>query len=223
MDAFFDGLSNAFSSERLYYIKADEGDENLREFLPRVEDDPTTQALVSTHLLRPKGKADIDETMKGLSASLLGVSICLKPREEAKQNDDQTKETQSPDGKITRPNIIGFVVLGWGGIPASQVVNRRASIGISLSSEYHNKGYGREAFNWMLDWAFRYAGLHTVFLNVFPYNEKAVRLYKSLGFVQEGRLRETRYFNRKWHDELLFAITEDEWEKIRGIENAGGI
>ncbi|VUC36245.1 unnamed protein product [Clonostachys rosea] len=220
MDAFFDGLSNAFSSERLYYIKADEGDENLREFLTRTEDDPTTQALVSTYLLKPKGKADIDETIKGLSASLLGVSVCLKP-EEAKQDSNQPKETQSLDGKTSRPNIIGFVVLGWGGIPANQVVNRRASIGIRLDPEYQEKGYGREAFNWMLDWAFRYAGLHTVFLGVFPYNEKAIRLYKSLGFVQEGHLRETRYFNRKWHDELLFAITEDEWEKIRGITNAG--
>ncbi|CAH0053724.1 unnamed protein product [Clonostachys solani] len=221
MDACFNGLPNAFSSERLYYIKADEGDENLRDFLPRVEDDPMTQALVSTNLLRPKGKVDIDETMKGLSLSLLGVSICLKPEEDAKRNGNKTKETQSPAGKTPRPTIIGFVVLGWGGIPASQVVNRRASIGITLSPEYQDKGYGREAFNWMLDWAFRYAGLHTVFLSVFPYNEKAVHLYKSLGFVQEGRLRETRYFNRKWHDELLFAINEDEWEKIRGIANAG--
>jgi RimJ/RimL family protein N-acetyltransferase len=42
----------------------------------------------------------------------------------------------------------------------------------------------------MLDHAFGTLGLHRIGLSVFSFNERAIRSYKSCGFVMEGRARE---------------------------------
>ena len=76
-----------------------------------------------------------------------------------------------------------------------------------------------EAINWMLDWAFRYAGLHAVRLHVYSYNVGAVRLYERLGFVKEGSQREALFFDRGWHDVLSYSMLEREWEALRGLRS----
>ncbi|TQS31482.1 hypothetical protein Golomagni_08233 [Golovinomyces magnicellulatus] len=88
------------------------------------------------------------------------------------------------------------------------VTNRRATLGIWLAAEYQGHDYGEEACNWILDWGFSQVGLHAIDLEVFSNNTHAIEVYKSLGFVQEGRKREAIYFNRK-------CILEDEWEALR--------
>ena len=52
------------------------------------------------------------------------------------------------------------------------------------------KGYGRSALMQVLDQAFGEFGAHRVWLDVMEDNHRARSLYRSLGFVEEGRLRE---------------------------------
>lgn len=212
-DAFMNEINQAFTSERLIYVKADGKNQELREFLYQTQNVPAVQSFASSTMLKPNGDKDIDGIVESLEKCLLTVAICLPPNGEA--IDDNATPRTSGLGK--KPTIIGVLLLGYGGTPPGAVPNRRTSIGITLSDKYHNKGYGREAMNWGLDWAFRHAGLHTVCLSVASYNERAIHLYESLGFVNEGRLREAKWFNRKWYDLLLYSMTEGEWEKLRGI------
>ncbi|KJZ79203.1 hypothetical protein HIM_01354 [Hirsutella minnesotensis 3608] len=219
MDAIVDQVKGGYRSARLQYIKIDEGDEAVKAFLPRVESDPLIQALSSPDIMRPKGKKEIEWYVEQLAKSYLGVAICLLPEEEDSK-DKQPRgptETEAGAGDDAAPTIIGTMCLGWGGIAPLMAHHRTAAVGITLAREHLGRGYGREALNWLLDWGFRHGGLHTINLATYSYNERANRLYESLGFRLEGRKREVAWFDRKWHDELWYGMTESEWEKLRGF------
>lgn len=72
--------------------------------------------------------------------------------------------------------------------------HRNAVIGISTADGYRGKGYGGEAINWALHWAFQHGGLHRVSKGAFSFNHNALRLYRRLGFVDEDREREAIYY-----------------------------
>jgi RimJ/RimL family protein N-acetyltransferase len=91
--------------------------------------------------------------------------------------------------------------------------HRKAELGIQLREEHQGKGYGTEAIEWILEWAFKYGGLHRVGITSSSYNPKARRLYERLGFVNEGVQREALWFDDGWHDIILVSILEDEWRQ----------
>jgi RimJ/RimL family protein N-acetyltransferase len=72
-------------------------------------------------------------------------------------------------------------------------------------------GYGTEATTLLLDHAFRGLGLHRVGLTVFAFNERAVRSYRSVGFVVEGRAREAIWRDGRWWDEISMSILDSDW------------
>ncbi|KAJ5373108.1 Acyl-CoA N-acyltransferase [Penicillium concentricum] len=93
--------------------------------------------------------------------------------------------------------------------------HRCSEFGIDIKKEYQNQGYGTEAINWMLDWAFKNAGLHRVECNVFGWNPRAQKTYHKLGFREEGRRRECLFKDDKWWDEVHLGILKKEWQQIR--------
>lgn len=79
--------------------------------------------------------------------------------------------------------------------------NRNAECIIDIGEkDYWSKGFGREAFQLLLDFAFNELNLHKVNLRVFSFNERAIKLYQKLGFIEEGKLTEQLYRNGSWHD-----------------------
>lgn len=96
--------------------------------------------------------------------------------------------------------------------------HRSCTLGIMIGSAHQGRGYGTEAINWALDWAFRVAAMHAVRLSCWSFNERAAALYRRLGFVQEGVTREAYYYNCMWYDRVLFLILDREWAALQ----AGG-
>jgi len=78
------------------------------------------------------------------------------------------------------------------------------------------RGYGTEATVLMLEHAFETLGLHRVGLAVFAFNERAIRSYRKVGFVVEGRSREGIWRDGRFHDEIQMSILQDEWLELRG-------
>ncbi len=74
------------------------------------------------------------------------------------------------------------------------------------------QGYGTEALGLALAFAFDELNLHRVQLTVFAYNERAIALYRKLGFAQEGVYREFLRRDGARHDMLLFGLLRREWE-----------
>ena len=63
----------------------------------------------------------------------------------------------------------------------------------------------------ILDWAFREAGLHKVWLMIFRENQRAHRTYRRLGFVDEGVLREEYFHQDRWRDMVRMSMLDREW------------
>jgi RimJ/RimL family protein N-acetyltransferase len=76
-------------------------------------------------------------------------------------------------------------------------------------------GYGTEATRLMLDHAFGTLNLHRIGLSVFSFNERAIRSYKSCGFVVEGRAREAIWRDGRWWDEISMSVLQSDWEALR--------
>jgi RimJ/RimL family protein N-acetyltransferase len=77
-------------------------------------------------------------------------------------------------------------------------------------------GYGTEATQLMIDHAFGGLGLHRIGLTVFSFNERAIRSYRSCGFVVEGRAREAIWREGRWWDEIAMSILDSDWAARRG-------
>lgn len=80
------------------------------------------------------------------------------------------------------------------------------------------RGLGTEAARLMLWLAFERMGLHRVGLSVFAFNERAIRSYLKVGFVEEGRLRGAIARDGGWWDEIQMGILRDEWLAARAVE-----
>jgi RimJ/RimL family protein N-acetyltransferase len=74
------------------------------------------------------------------------------------------------------------------------------------------KGYGTEAIRLVLDHAFATTPLHRISLGVYGFNERAAHVYKKIGFVQEGVLRDTLLWEGRWHDSITMAVLRTEWQ-----------
>lgn len=66
--------------------------------------------------------------------------------------------------------------------PASRHV---ADLGLMVAESHRRRGIGRALLDQAVDWA-RTAGVRKLELHVFPWNEPAIHLYESYGFVREG-------------------------------------
>lgn len=103
--------------------------------------------------------------------------------------------------------VIGDIQIG--GI---DTFNRNAYIRIAIDQGTNQgKGFGSEAILLMLDYGFGILNLHRIELNVFAYNEKAIRTYEKLGFQREGVQRQALYYNHAYHDSILMSMLADEY------------
>ena len=80
-----------------------------------------------------------------------------------------------------------------------------AELGIALRKDSRGVGLGTAMMESMLDWA-RSIGIRKVCLGVFSTNRPALRMYRKLGFVQEGRLRGQVVLRRAPADLLLMSL-----------------
>ncbi len=65
----------------------------------------------------------------------------------------------------------------------------------------------------MTRYGFVELGLHRIQLKVRAYNERAGAAYTRAGYAVEGRHREVRFHDGRWHDELTMAQLAREWRE----------
>ena len=104
-------------------------------------------------------------------------------------------------------DFIGIVNLGL-----DNKISRSASLGIWIYEEKNrSKGYGSDAMNLILDFGFNYINLNRIELSVYPHNTRAIKLYEKMGFIQVAKLRQSRYMNGKYIDEIIMELLRDDW------------
>lgn len=93
-------------------------------------------------------------------------------------------------------------------------INHRLGIGdfaiLIGDRDTWGQGLGRACTRWMCEYGFTQLNLRRITLGVLETNERAHKLYKSLGFVEEGRLRKAQLKDGKFVDVILMAAFRHE-------------
>lgn len=87
----------------------------------------------------------------------------------------------------------------------------RGEIGYDLASAYWRQGIMSEAVEAILEYGFTDLGLNRIEALVMKENVASAALLRSLGFREEGLLRQHDYFKGKFHDMRLFALLESDF------------
>lgn len=74
------------------------------------------------------------------------------------------------------------------------------------------RGSGQQLVRAALDHAFVQLRLHKVNGQALTYNERSIQLHLSLGFQQEGILRDQHFDGERFHHVVCFGLIQHEWQ-----------
>ncbi len=74
------------------------------------------------------------------------------------------------------------------------------------------KGTGGLLGRAALHHAFIELGLHKLCGQVLAFNERSIHYHQSLGFTQEGNLRQQHFDGQRYHDVICFGLLTSEWQ-----------
>lgn len=133
------------------------------------------------------------------------------------RNDDPTSVTfvvETSDGEYS----------GSAGLMHIDPRNHSAEAGIVIGRpEDWGRGLGTEAMLTLLRHAFEEMNLHRVHLRIYAFNERGLRSYTKIGFVEEGRQREALYRHGAWHDVVTMGILQHEFFERHGRTEDGAV
>jgi RimJ/RimL family protein N-acetyltransferase len=128
--------------------------------------------------------------------------------------------TETQDGEAPKTSRHAFHIrtladdrlIGLTNLEISNWCQREAWVAIGLGQRADwGQGYGSDAMRVILRHAFAELNLDRVSLNLFGYNERALRSYQKVGFVIEGRQRERlRRDGQRW-DMVFMGVLREEW------------
>jgi RimJ/RimL family protein N-acetyltransferase len=75
------------------------------------------------------------------------------------------------------------------------------------------KGLGRACTRFMIEYGFSQLNLRRIYLEVLETNPRAADLYRSLGFVDEGRLRQAQFKSNRYLDVIVMGLLRDEYRR----------
>ena len=117
-----------------------------------------------------------------------------------------------------RPDGVSFAIeadgqyIGHCGLYNIQVIHRACELSIEIgNSDYWGKGYGREIIKLLLTYAFEHRNMNRVSLGTHAENERAIRCYRTCGFVEEGRFRQSLWLNGHYVDGIAMAILREDF------------
>ncbi|KAF2172748.1 hypothetical protein M409DRAFT_16713 [Zasmidium cellare ATCC 36951] len=193
-------MSSMFESDKLSYRAYEPLNDfdtlhairtNADAFRQAYWDDPVPQSVEDTNAFATRVR----------SKYILFVIIYLKSldHEEAKKD-----------------NPIGYI--GLSKPEEMQTMHRNTRVSINIVPNYQGKGYGTEAIQWSLGWAFRVYGMHRVMLRVHERNQKALNLYRKLEFQEEGIWREHFWYEGRFWGCIQLGMLDRKWEEKQMVK-----
>jgi len=93
-------------------------------------------------------------------------------------------------------------------------LSRKAELAIVLAPDSLEKGYGGEALRLLLAFGFGQVNLNRIWLTVNAGNQRAIHVYEKAGFRREGVLRQDRYIDGHYEDDVLMSILREEYYHV---------
>jgi RimJ/RimL family protein N-acetyltransferase len=81
--------------------------------------------------------------------------------------------------------------------------------------EYWNRGFGTDAIETLLGYLFDELGLNRVYLIADERNVGAIHCYEKLGLRKEGLLRQNRYKNGVYTNDVEMSLLRQDWQEKR--------
>lgn len=106
---------------------------------------------------------------------------------------------------VAGDELVGHITL-WGITPRERI----GTFAIIVGPDHVGKGYGPEATNLMIDYGFLELGLNKIELQVWAFNDRAIRSYERCGFVREGVRRAATFHDGRFHDQVLMGMLAKE-------------
>jgi len=87
--------------------------------------------------------------------------------------------------------------------------HQRVGLGILITSAHQNNGYGAEALELIIDYAFTYLNVHQIFANITSDNVKSISLFEKFNFKRSGIKKDWIYSNPNFKDEILYQLIKE--------------
>jgi ribosomal protein S18 acetylase RimI-like enzyme len=100
-------------------------------------------------------------------------------------------------------------VIGFGSLQryAFEAIAHIVELSLAVHPSAHRRGVGRALMNELILWAKTQASVEKIELRVRATNEPAITLYRSLGFVEEGRfVRRIKLTSGTYLDDVAMAL-----------------
>lgn len=92
--------------------------------------------------------------------------------------------------------------------------HNKAEYGIFIGEkEALGQGYGTQAAQMMIEYAFHEVGLHKLMLRVLAENERARRSYEKAGFIREAYLKDEVFLEGRYQDVIYMAVINDKGQE----------
>ncbi len=158
-------------------------------------------------VVRPASVDDAEETFKNIN--LIGAEQVYIMIDRIDNLDEERRWLSSFDGirsllllALAGREVVGSAYCHGGTYPKDRHVG---GIGIVVRDGWREVGLGRLLMERILEWM-RAQGLEKAELAVFATNDRARRLYESLGFVEEGVRRGHVRIRGAYVDEVLMGL-----------------
>ncbi len=146
----------------------------------------------------------------GLNLEVFHTQLSLRREEQILQNMIDKNEYV-----FAIVNTKNDTLLGNCGLHNVDHINGLAEFGIFLGNkESLGKGYAKEATQLLLDFGFNILNLHTIYLKVYEFNQRAQKLYERVGFRKTGMFRQAKAIGKERYDVLIMDILADEYESV---------
>jgi len=131
------------------------------------------------------------------------------------------------EGAVRFPDFRHFIIEAGEAYPSAGFVilqgcrNPHGSVELKrIVLQPKGQGYGRTCVRLLAQMAFRDLGAHRFWLDVKSANTRALALYRSEGFVEEGRLRESVRAGVGWDSLIVMSLLEPEHRALVGARES---
>ena len=117
------------------------------------------------------------------------------------------------ENKLNNDNIVfSMIEKGTnkfiGNIELLEISNKIGELAICITPSMQNKHYGSESILRFIKYCFEELELENIELSVYSHNDKAISLYKKLGFVEYRRDENVGIFNNKNIDDIYMRLNK---------------
>lgn len=119
----------------------------------------------------------------------------------------------NPDREIRKIFLVNGHRAGFCKFYSIDKQNMCCVLGADLHKDFRGHGLAYMMWELMLDTCFDQLSLHRVSLTTAEYNVIAYKVYKKLGFLDEGKLTESLFRDGVFHDQIMMYMLRNDYSE----------